>query len=43
MLIAKIEKGMILDPDELIKIDDFLRGSRKLKTFMQDKQFLHLH
>lgn len=39
MLIAKIEKGMILDPDELIKIDDFLRGSRKLKTFMQDKQF----
>lgn len=39
MLIAKIEKGMILDPDELIKIDDFLRGSRKFKTFMQDKQF----
>lgn len=39
ILIDKIEKGMTLEPYELIKIDDFLRGSRKLKTFMLDKQF----
>ncbi|WP_129598597.1 endonuclease MutS2 [Anaerophilus nitritogenes] len=33
-MIDKIEKGMILDPYELIKIEDFLRGSRKIKSFM---------
>ncbi|MCY6485444.1 endonuclease MutS2 [Clostridium aestuarii] len=38
-LIDKIEKGMILDPYELIKIQDFLRGSRKIKSFMSDKEF----
>ncbi len=39
ILIDKIEKGMILDPHELIKIEDFLRGSRKIKSFMLDKEF----
>ncbi|GAA0180171.1 mannonate oxidoreductase [Clostridium sediminicola] len=38
-LIDKVEKGMILDPEELIKIDNFLRGSRKIKAFMSDKEF----
>ncbi|TCO69257.1 endonuclease MutS2 [Marinisporobacter balticus] len=38
-LIDKIEKGMILDPHELIKIQDFLRGSRKIQSFMFDMQF----
>ncbi|WP_053957183.1 endonuclease MutS2 [Inediibacterium massiliense] len=37
-MIDKIEKGMILDPYELIKIQDFLRGSRKIKSFMLQKE-----
>lgn len=37
--IEKVEKGMILDPTELIRIEDFLRGCRKIKTFMVDKEF----
>ena len=37
--IEKVEKGMILDAMELIKIEDFLRGCRKIKTFMIDKEF----
>ncbi len=37
--IEKVEKGMILDPLELIRIEDFLRGCRKIKSFMVDKEF----
>ena len=37
--IDKVEKGMILDPSELIRIEDFLRGCRKIKSFMVDKEF----
>ncbi|MGL5327885.1 MAG: endonuclease MutS2 [Peptostreptococcaceae bacterium] len=38
-IIDKVEKGMILEPTELIMIEDFLRGCRKIKTFMVDKEF----
>ena len=38
-IIDKIEKGMILEPNELIRIEDFLRGCKKIKTFMIDKEF----
>ncbi|MGL5749245.1 MAG: hypothetical protein ACRCXT_01870 [Paraclostridium sp.] len=38
-IIDKVEKGMILDPLELIKVEDFLRGCKKIKSFMQDKEF----
>lgn len=37
--IEKVEKGMLLEPNELISIEDFLRGCRKIKTFMIDKEF----
>ncbi|MGL4911113.1 MAG: endonuclease MutS2 [Romboutsia sp.] len=39
LIIDKVEKGMILDPIELIKIEDFLRGCKKIKSFMVDKEF----
>ena len=38
-IIQNLEKGMILDPSDLISISDFLRGCRKIKKFMQDKVF----
>lgn len=38
-IIEKIEKGMILEPNELIRIEDFLRGCKKIKSFMIDKEF----
>ncbi|PEB47485.1 mannonate oxidoreductase [Bacillus pseudomycoides] len=37
--IQKLEKGMILDPNELVRVSDFLRGCRKVKKFMLDKEF----
>ena len=37
--IDKVEKGMILSPNELINVEDFLRGCRKIKFFMIDKEF----
>lgn len=37
--IEKIEKGMVLTPAELLAISDFLRGCRKIKKFMADKEF----
>ncbi|PDZ71180.1 endonuclease MutS2 [Bacillus pseudomycoides] len=37
--IRKLEKGMILDPTELVSVSDFLRGCRKVKKFMLDKEF----
>lgn len=36
-LIEKIEKGLVLEPSDLTMISDFLRGSRKIKKFMEDK------
>ncbi|MGE7674775.1 endonuclease MutS2 [Lysinibacillus sp. NPDC094403] len=37
--IKKLEKGVILDPSELVSISDFLRGCRKIKKFMLEKEF----
>lgn len=36
-LIKSIEMGLILDPQELVAIGDFLRGCRKIKGFMEKK------
>ena len=38
-IIEKVQKGMILEPRELISMEDFLRGCRKIKSFMTDKEF----
>ncbi|XRG78011.1 endonuclease MutS2 [Rossellomorea sp. GAMAL-10_SWC] len=38
-LIQDLEKGMILDPSDLISVSDFLRGCRRIKKFMQDNLF----
>ena len=38
-IIEKVQKGMILEPRELISMEDFLRGCRKIKSFMIDKEF----
>lgn len=37
-IIEKMEKGAALDAEELIKMSDFLRGCRKLKQFMENKE-----
>lgn len=37
-IISNVEKGMVLKPDEFISITDFLRGSRKVKEFMKNKE-----
>lgn len=37
-LIEKIEKGGVLEPSELITIDNFLRGCRGVKLFIKDKE-----
>ncbi|EGT3617483.1 endonuclease MutS2 [Clostridium perfringens] len=34
-LIKNIEKGLILEPQELVAVGDFLRGCRKIKAFME--------
>lgn len=36
--IEKIEKGASLDPEDLTIISDFLRGCRKVKLFVKDKE-----
>ena len=38
-VIDKVEKGMILETQELVSCEDFLRGCRKIKSFMIDKEF----
>lgn len=38
-VIDKVEKGMILDVEELTNCEDFLRGCRKIKTFMLGQEF----
>lgn len=37
-LIDKMEKGASLEPGDLTMMSDFLRGSRKVKNFMKDKE-----
>ena len=37
-LIDKIEKGGVLEPSELTMVGDFLRGCRKIKNFIKDKE-----
>ncbi|MFC4409771.1 endonuclease MutS2 [Chungangia koreensis] len=38
-IVSKLEKGIILDPSELLSISDFLRGCRKIKQFMIQQDF----
>jgi len=38
-LVEKLEKGIILEPSELMSVGDFLRGCRKIKTFMETNEF----
>ncbi|MCJ7691728.1 MAG: endonuclease MutS2 [Clostridiaceae bacterium] len=38
-IIENIEKGAILEPEELTKLCNFLRGCRKIKDFMEGKEF----
>lgn len=38
--LIKVDKGMVLRPDELIKVSDFLRGSRKMKKFMKSQEIV---
>ncbi|EOD00515.1 hypothetical protein [Caldisalinibacter kiritimatiensis] len=33
--VNRVDKGIVLQPNELMKISDFLRGCRKIKRFMQ--------
>ncbi|KQB79061.1 endonuclease MutS2 [Clostridium butyricum] len=37
-LLDKIDKGGVLEPSELTSICDFLRGCRKIKSFIKDKE-----
>lgn len=37
--VEQIEKGIILEPEQLLHIANFLRGCRKLKNFMREKEF----
>ena len=37
--IQNLEKGIILDASELVSVSDFLRGCRRIKKFMSDKEF----
>ncbi|MBM7836371.1 MutS-related protein [Clostridium sardiniense] len=38
MLLDSIQKGIVLTGEELITISDFLRGCRKVKEYMKDKE-----
>lgn len=38
-IIMNLEKGSILTPEALTNVSDFLRGCRKIKLFMEDKEF----
>ena len=37
-LLEKIDKGGVLEPTELTNVCDFLRGCRKIKMFIKDKE-----
>lgn len=39
-IIRNLEKGSILQPDDLVNVADFLRGCRKIKKYMLDKEFI---
>ena len=38
-IIDNLDKGMVLDPEQLMQVHDFLRGCRKMKRFMEEKVF----
>jgi DNA mismatch repair protein MutS2 len=38
-IIQNLEKGMMLNPSELVSVSDFLRGCGKMKKFMMNKEF----
>ncbi|RMC99490.1 endonuclease MutS2 [Clostridium autoethanogenum] len=38
-IIDNVEKGMVLEPENLTTLCNFLRGCRKIKNFMKDKEF----
>lgn len=38
-LIDKVEKDVILDAEQLMRVALFLRGCRKMKAYMKDKEF----
>ena len=38
-LTDKVEKGIILNPEELMKTEAFLRGCKKIKNFMENMRF----
>ncbi|WP_339237578.1 endonuclease MutS2 [Oceanobacillus sp. FSL W7-1281] len=38
-IMQNLEKGIILQPDDLVNVSDFLRGCRKIKKYMLDKAF----
>ncbi|MBS4219990.1 endonuclease MutS2 [Bacillus sp. FJAT-49711] len=39
LIISKVDKGIILDPAELLNISDFLKGCRRIKMFISSKEF----
>ncbi|MBY7141987.1 endonuclease MutS2 [Virgibacillus sp. NKC19-3] len=39
-IMQNLEKGMTLQPNDLINVSDFLRGCRKIKKYMFDKAFI---
>lgn len=38
-IIINIEKGVLLDPEELTNVSNFLRGCRRIKSYLKDKEF----
>lgn len=38
-IIDSLDKDIILQPSDLVSLSDFLRGCRKIKQFMQSKEF----
>ncbi|OAA90114.1 endonuclease MutS2 [Clostridium coskatii] len=38
-IIDNVEKSMVLEPENLTTLCNFLRGCRKIKNFMKDKEF----
>ncbi|QCS52977.1 endonuclease MutS2 [Priestia flexa] len=38
-IMTKAEKGMLLEASDLLEVSDFLRGCRRVKTFMLEKEF----
>lgn len=38
-IINKVEKDLVLDVEQLVNVASFLRGCRKIKLYMKDKEF----